>query len=648
MTFVASKKENTSPSMVSSLPNLSSLHHFPPLSCNTVVALGARNKSSIRSSSPSKPKQMKCSASNVKGKQEKNPDGCKHVVALGASSKSDSGVISSSNAVVALGACSKSGIGFISPSKPKQMVCSAAYVKGKQENIHDGCKHVIEDSETSDSNDMSSEEQSDEEDLFFEVKAQTSDLEQAVCEADDIKKRCSELRKYMRQRPCLPPKADGTELTSEDLNTGTQLPLYACPFQGCRYASNNRAHFLHHVAGGVTDATHKACIENVCGVDLPWMTRLDYVHGAVAIAERERWPLLGLSTTRRALNHVCERYNDSTVGCAACFICGQIRTTCTGYAHIDLDEQNPKKWRQTSSEFDWKTIGWFADLESKAPGTLLNNCSLELWRRRYSSSTANVSTDDTASQPWTYTGLIDGKYSCCEATQRERHISKWAACLPMHNHALMLFGCTEDIRCTEELTHKSDIETEPFVRRLCPQCNIPLCSACAHSLHKHDNASKYNDGGTIPMSLCNDHYYGHVNRFIVDEKVTWLECAASCMVWSTILVFYLELPYGHLMNEVMGSPSARTQVKGNLFSFTMPWEDIERCCYLACVHASEPHQEALNELRSELSLPHSEDTLATLVFQAVRELGRYVFFDRSVCLKIRSCMLYVVRFPELA
>ena len=115
------------------------------------------------------------------------------------------------------------------------------------------------------------------------------------------------------------------------------------------------------------------------------------------------------------------------------------------------------------------------------------------------------------------------------------------------------------------------------------------------------------------MSLCNDHYYGHVNRFIVDEKVTWLECAASCMVWSTILVFYLELPYGHLMNEVMGSASARTQVKGNLFSFTMPWEDIERCCHLACVHASEPHQEALNEIRSQLSLPHSEDTLATLV-----------------------------------
>ena len=115
------------------------------------------------------------------------------------------------------------------------------------------------------------------------------------------------------------------------------------------------------------------------------------------------------------------------------------------------------------------------------------------------------------------------------------------------------------------------------------------------------------------MSLSNDHYYGHVNRFIVENKVTWLECAASCMVWSTMLVYYLEAPHGHLMAEVMGSPQARTQVRGNLFSFTMPWEDIERCCHLACLHAQEPHKAQLQKLQEELGVPHSEETLALLV-----------------------------------
>jgi hypothetical protein len=115
------------------------------------------------------------------------------------------------------------------------------------------------------------------------------------------------------------------------------------------------------------------------------------------------------------------------------------------------------------------------------------------------------------------------------------------------------------------------------------------------------------------MSLSNDHYYGHVNRFMVENRVTWLECAASCMVWSTMLVYYLEQPYGHLMKEVMGNPQGRTRVKGNLFSFTMPWEDIEKCCHQACLHARAPHRAELKKLQEELGVPHSEETLALLV-----------------------------------
>ena len=85
-----------------------------------------------------------------------------------------------------------------------------------------------------------------------------------------------------------------------------------------------------------------------------------------------------------------------------------------------------------------------------------------------------------------------------------------------------------------------------------------------------------------------------------------------------MLVYYLEDPYGHLMNETMGSAQGRTHVRGNLFSFNMPWEDIERCCRQACQAAKPPHRGNLQQLQDELGLPHSEDTLALLVGVHIR------------------------------
>ena len=101
------------------------------------------------------------------------------------------------------------------------------------------------------------------------------------------------------------------------------------------------------------------------------------------------------------------------------------------------------------------------------------------------------------------------------------------------------------------------------------------------------------DGGSVPMSLANDHYYGDVDRFLVENNVTRLECAASSVCWSTMLVYYLENPFGHLMGDAMGAAEGRTKVRGNLFSFRMPWQDIERCCAAAIASAGSAHRTAL-------------------------------------------------------
>ncbi len=99
------------------------------------------------------------------------------------------------------------------------------------------------------------------------------------------------------------------------------------------------------------------------------------------------------------------------------------------------------------------------------------------------------------------------------------------------------------------------------------------------------------------MALANDNYYGYAHKLLVEKQITWLECAASSLVWTTIMVHYLEVPYGHLMLESMEGATARTQARGNLFSFSLPWEDIEKRCQEAEL------KNAINAAERSLTLP---------------------------------------------
>ena len=44
------------------------------------------------------------------------------------------------------------------------------------------------------------------------------------------------------------------------------------------------------------------------------------------------------------------------------------------------------------------------------------------------------------------------------------------------------------------------------------------------------------------MALVNDNFYGYALKLLVEKQITWLECAAASLVWTTIMVFYLEAP----------------------------------------------------------------------------------------------------------
>lgn len=78
-------------------------------------------------------------------------------------------------------------------------------------------------------------------------------------------------------------------------------------------------------------------------------------------------------------------------------------------------------------------------------------------------------------------------------------------------------------------------------------------------------------------------------------------------------MYYLENPRGHLMDNIMGSAEGRTKVKGNIFSFSMPWEDIQQCCENMGNQSPAEHSDAIKTLGGAKTVPHSEDTLALLV-----------------------------------
>ena len=92
--------------------------------------------------------------------------------------------------------------------------------------------------------------------------------------------------------------------------------------------------------------------------------------------------MLGLSTTRRSLNLLALRYNDETTKCLACFICGQLRTTCAGFPPVDLESSSNSLASGNVEVLYWKEVA-FQDVEKKAPGTLLNNCGFHFWQKRY-------------------------------------------------------------------------------------------------------------------------------------------------------------------------------------------------------------------------------------------------------------------------
>ena len=220
----------------------------------------------------------------------------------------------------------------------------------------------------------------------------------------------------------------------------------------CLFHTEDRCEFLLHVGG--VNSPHRVDIEQSGGPpDTPHMRRIDYVAGAVSVQERRQWPRLGLSITRRTLRGVARALTDGSTQCLVCFVCGEQRTTLTGPEHPDFEEVNlvPKQRRN----IEYCSVAYFRSLERTHPHSLLNNCSYLLWRERYVAK--DIREAEQAQRHGRQVKVAPLRDLQPQQGPRHvnswNHISEWTLRAEVQCGHVVLFGCTEDVVCTDKTIH---------------------------------------------------------------------------------------------------------------------------------------------------------------------------------------------------
>ena len=82
----------------------------------------------------------------------------------------------------------------------------------------------------------------------------------------------------------------------------------------------------------------------------------------------------------------------------------------------------------------------------------------------------------------------------------------------------------------------------------------------------------------IPLAMANDNFIGYVHAFLVEHNVTWLEATIAAPLFTGLITYYIEGPPSerhHLMEAALTQPERACGVRGNIFSFLLPWDRIQ-------------------------------------------------------------------------
>ena len=145
---------------------------------------------------------------------------------------------------------------------------------------------------------------------FFEVRSLPRGRRALITEQDAVQDACSSLSQRLRSRPTLPPKPEDSNAPWEDVFSAVRLPLWHCAFEGCSWWGDGEEELRQHLSMNHFEAfTH-------CRALTPHARRYrdsDLYEEAIAIKEREQFPLVGPSVDRRTIELLLRSYNDDRV-----------------------------------------------------------------------------------------------------------------------------------------------------------------------------------------------------------------------------------------------------------------------------------------------------------------------------------------------
>ena len=298
---------------------------------------------------------------------------------------------------------------------------------------------------------------------------------------------------------------------------------------------------------------HADIFERTCGMRAVRTKSYCYYLEAIAYREQQTVPKVGVSIDRRTFQHVKADLSEDAVKALMCMCCARIRTSSNGRTEISR----------------MRAGYYFKKICSKS--FRMNWCF-----QQYKSNYVNTPRKDILKDHpeldencWLWRRLLQGT----------------------GYHGQVILCCPEDVEC--ERRHDSHI--------LCPECLCPLCDRCfVTSLHADDALV------CIPEALANDNFWGYVTSIIYKYRVRWIEATAACPVFTALITYYVEGDRGHLLNAEQHRPQRAYAVRGNVYSFHMPWEYIFK--KLGKVLEDEEVE----------SLPHSPQMLASVVLFSLR------------------------------
>ena len=130
----------------------------------------------------------------------------------------------------------------------------------------------------------------------------------------------------------------------------------------------------------------------------------------------------------------------------------------------------------------------------------------------------------------------------------------------------------------------------------------------------------------VPQALANNNFQGYAHQFIVENKVRWIEAVAACPILTSLVVYYIEGEKHHLVQTELGQQERTHAVRGNVFSFLMPWEEIQ-------MHM---HELVSDEEMATWPLPPA---LLTQVVRLVVKSGSSPMLEKVKELKVRAHVL---------